>query len=358
MKIAFATISALLILSTLLPLSRSQHWSVRIFDFGKLQFFWLQLLALVVFWNVPESSGEYALYLGLLLSAVYNAHVLVRYTPLFKKVVKKGDGPHSKLVTLVSANVLQFNTEYQRFISLIREVQPDIFLTMESNEDWDTALKELDREYPHFRKIPQENTYGMHLYSKIPLSFQTHHYMADDLPSIEAVGEIDKGYRLRLFCLHPPPPSPTEEETSKERDGELLAVAKEIKETGGSTLVIGDFNNVAWSRASVLFRKMSETVDPRVGRGFSPTFHAKYPFARFPIDQVFHTPDIFVEELKTLPYFGSDHLALYLRFCIASSSEVEDEMIEELEEGEEEEAEELIEEGIEEEGDRDPVAEA
>lgn len=356
MTTAFQLISSFLILSTLVPLSSHQHWSVRVFDFAKLQFFYMQVLALAFFRNLPSTGLEWSLYALLFLCTLYNGAILVRYTPLYRVPPRESCPYKSDSLTMVSANVLQFNSEYGRFVELIQSVQPDLFLTMESNEDWDTALRALESEYPYCQKIPLENTYGMHLFSKIPLTFRTHYFVADDLPSIEAGGEASKGYRFRLFCVHPPPPSPTEEETSKERDGELLSVAKDIKEKGGTTLVVGDFNNVAWSRSSVLFRKLSETVDPRVGRGFTPTFHAKYPFARFPIDQIFHTPDIFVEELKTLPYFGSDHLALYLRFHINRNCDEQEEFVEELEEGEMEEVEEMIEEGIKEDGDRDEVA--
>ncbi|MCA9776042.1 MAG: endonuclease/exonuclease/phosphatase family protein [Candidatus Eremiobacteraeota bacterium] len=357
MNTAFHLLSGILILATLVPLSPSQHWSVRVFDFAKLQFFWLQVLTLILFVRFPSNNREWVVYGLLLLCALYNGSVLVRYTSLYRLPPGRKSFGKSESLVLVSANVLQFNTEYERFVELIKKVQPDLFLTMESNEDWDTAMRVLENDYPFFRKIPLENTYGMHLYSKFPLTFNTHYFVADDLPSIEAIGEASKGYRFRLFCVHPPPPSPTEEDTSKERDGELLSVAKDIKEKGGTNLVVGDFNNVAWSRSSVLFRKLSETIDPRIGRGFAATFHAKYPFARFPIDQIFHTPDIFVEELKTLPYFGSDHLALYLRFHINRFNEEQEELVEELEEGEMKEVEEMIEEGIEEEGNRDEVAE-
>lgn len=353
MTALYFTLAGILIAATVVPLSHSQHWTVRIFDFAKLQFFVLQVLVLLLFgarldWTTPVLLTQIALF----ASAVYNGSVLFRYTPFYP--LKAGEPPKgvSNSMTIVSANVLQFNTEYSRFIQLIRQVDPDMFLTMESNEDWDTAMIDLQSDYPHFHKVPLENTYGIHLYSKIPLSSQTHYFVADDLPSIEARVTCPGGYRFTVFCVHPPPPSPTEEETSKERDGELLSVAKRIKESGATTLVVGDFNNVAWSRSSTLFRKLSETIDPRIGRGFTPTFHSRYWFAQFPIDQVFHTPDIFVEELKALPDFGSDHLALYVRFHINRYNDEQEELVEEIEAEELEVVEEMIEEGIKEESTR------
>lgn len=179
---------------------------------------------------------------------------------------------------------------------------------MESDINWEKELKQFEKDYPFSVKIALNNTYGMHLFSKIEiLEHKIHFFVADDLPSIEAKMKTKDGYIFTFFGVHPPPPSPTEEKNSKERDGELLCVAKRIKKNASTCIVMGDFNNVAWAKSSILFRKTSETIDGRMGRGFISTFHAKYFFLRCPIDLIFHTSDIFIEKLKKLEYFGSDH---------------------------------------------------
>jgi hypothetical protein len=61
----------------------------------------------------------------------------------------------------------------------------------------------------------------MHLYSKLKITKHSiHYFVADDLPSIEAKITTADNFKFN-FAVHPPPPSPTEEENSKERDGEL-----------------------------------------------------------------------------------------------------------------------------------------
>ena len=90
-----------------------------------------------------------------------------------------------------------------------------------------------------------------------------------------------------------------------------------------------------------------------MGRGLISTFHAKYWLLRFPIDQMYHSADVLVEELKTLENFNSDHLPLYCKFHIDHFDATNEDEVEDLEQGEMEEVEEFIEEGKEEEGDRE-----
>ncbi len=281
---------------------------------------------------------------------------MIKYTKFYKIKKHQQTKNSSKKQHFISANVYQFNQDYNRFINLIKKYQPDVFLTMESNGDWEKALQILEKDYPYQHKVTLENTYGMHFYSKIEVSdAKTHYFVADDIPSIEAHLKTKDGYEFVFFGVHPPPPSPTEEETSKERDGDLLSVAKRVKDYTKPVIVVGDFNNVAWSRSSVLFRKTSHLIDPRVGYAFVSTFHAKYKLLRFPIDLMFHSEDIFIEQLKTLENFGSDHLPVYCEFFIDHHNDEQEEHVEAADAEEIAEAEEIIEEGKKEEGERDAV---
>src|SRR5690606_12105303 len=145
--------------------------------------------------------------------------------------------------------------------------KPDIFLTMETNSDWEHALCILDTEYPYRKKVALENRYGMHFYSKIKVvNCKVNYFMADDLPSIEANLITADNEKISFFGTQPPPPSPTEEDTSKERDGEIIMIGKKVEKYDDPVIVVGDFNNVAWSKSSKLFKKISGLIDPRVGR--------------------------------------------------------------------------------------------
>ena len=340
--------SAILILVNVFSLTRFTHWVFRIWDFGRLQILALQIPTFLIgFFMVDDRSTLFWTFQGaLLLFMIHNLIILIPFTPIYKRSSPPFNRKGLTSVSILSVNVYQFNKEHELLINLVKEVNPDIILTMESNGDWDKALSVLEADYPNFLKLPFENTYGMHFYTRLEvLSMKANFFIEDDLPSVEVEVISEDNRRFTFFGVHPPPPSPTEEEDSKERDAELLAVAKRVKEVNGPVIVVGDFNNVAWARSSVLFRKTSELIDPRVGRGLVSTYHAKYKLFRFPIDLFFHSTDIYVEEFKTLPPIDSDHLPLFCSFYIGEKSAKQEKEKETLDKGEGREVEEVIEEG-------------
>lgn len=358
MLLSFYIFSYLLITANILPVVNHQHWFFRVWEFGRLQILILQIITLVIGIVFIEEKSTFFLVTALITLGfiINNIIILIPYTTVYFRKDLNNITKKSKTVSIISVNVYQFNEKYEELIKLVRDVKPDILLTLESNQAWEDALVEIEVEYPTFKKVPLENTYGIHFYTKLPLkSVKTNYFVAKDLPSIEASLTTEDGISFTFFGVHPPPPSPTEETTSKERDGELLSIGKKVRETEGPVIVVGDFNSVAWGKSSLLFRKTSQLIDSRIGRGFVSTYHANYRLLRFPIDLFFHSTDIFIDEFKTLRNIGSDHLPLYSKFFINQNERIQEEELETLEKGEKKEVEKMIEDGIEEKSDRPKV---
>lgn len=231
MLLPYYLLSALLITVSALPLITHQHWMFRVWEFGKLQVMVLQLLTLALgILFVEDKSllfwGTVLIHSGLIIN---NVIILIPYTIAYKKNTTKNITKHSKIISIISVNVYQFNEQYGELIKLVKEVKPDILLTMESNQAWEDAMREIEVEYPNFKKVPLENTYGIHFYTKLPTNFiKANYFIADDLPSIEASLVFENGKSFTFFGIHPPPPSPTEEDNSRERDGELLSLGKKF----------------------------------------------------------------------------------------------------------------------------------
>jgi endonuclease/exonuclease/phosphatase (EEP) superfamily protein YafD len=353
MVIGILIFSSLLILLSVLPFIQNQHWVFRVAEFIKLQLLFLQLVTFTItIYFINENQLLWYIQAIQLVLIVYHIYILLRYTKFWKTSKFEKTKNASDVIKVISCNIYQFNNEYQRFIDLIKKEQPDIFLTMESNSDWEQAMRVLEKDYPNQQKVTLENTYGMHFYTKLKVnSLKTHFFVADDLPSIEAELETKDGHKFVFFGAHPPPPSPTEEETSKERDGDLLSIAKKVRDYKLPVIVTGDFNNVAWAKSSILFKKTSGLIDARIGRGILATFHTKYWFFRVPLDLLFHSADVFIDKLFIHPSIGSDHFPIGCEFYIDKHSEEQEELIKDLEQGEMKEVNELIQEGKQEESD-------
>jgi len=305
-------LSVIFIISPFLPATELPHWFFRTADFVRLQSIAIQLVLLIALLFLHSEMSVFVgiVLLGLLAAMVYQIVKVFKYSSLYPR--KKPNFPSNGSVSLLAANVLQDNTEYESFLDLIKKYDPDLVLTMESDDKWEKGLSEIEKRYKYTVKAPNNEYYGMHLYSKKELKNSKIEYLIEEnVPSIHFEYEINDESSVFFECLHPAPPSPTENETSEERDAELMVTAKKIRERNEPTVVCGDMNDVVWSRVTRMFKKMTNMIDPRIGRGFFSTYHAGYRFMRFPLDHLFHTKNLFVGRMERTKNFGSDHFGMY-----------------------------------------------
>lgn len=312
LMIAIYIVSIVFIITPFLPATELTHWFFRTADFVRLQSIAIELILLTLFFIFEHEYHwfQYLLIVGLLGAMVYQLTKVIPYTKLHKRLDTPSD--NDGMVSILAVNVLQTNTQFEILIQIIKEYNPDLVLTMESNKDWENALTDLEEIYPFSIKIPMESLYGMHLYSKNELkNVSTQFQVEDDIPSIYFDYSINDKVTIFFACLHPAPPSPTENDTSKEQDAELMLTGEHIRDLDQPCVVCGDMNDVVWSRTTRLFKKMTEMIDPRVGRGFFATYHAGFRLMRFPLDHLFITKDLYVGKMERTQHFGSDHFGVY-----------------------------------------------
>ncbi|GHA83710.1 endonuclease/exonuclease/phosphatase family protein [Modicisalibacter luteus] len=318
LDIGLGILAAALLAATLVPFLHIRYWWVRGFDFPRLQ---LAALAAVVgaaqwlwgsadwrWWSIAACAA---------VAFIQAAHILP-WTPLWPKSVRTAtSNKEMQYLTLMVSNVLTPNRNAQGLLEQIHEHQPEIVLTLESDAWWGEQLEaSLGEEWPYSVRIPLDNLYGMHLYSRIPLEeTEVKWLIQSDIPSIHTWLRMPCGAQIRFHALHPRPPAPSESEQSLWRDAELLLVGKDIHRHEQPTLLAGDLNDVAWSRTTRRFCRVSGMLDPRRGRGMFSTFHASYPLIRWPLDHIFISEHFTLVNMQRLKNFGSDHFPIIATLC-------------------------------------------
>lgn len=310
MEIILQVLAGFVIFATFWAMIPRFEWWIRVADFPRNQFIFLGFVSLIgLTWIGNYHSFGQRFLLGMLVVAlIFQLKMVLPYTFLWKKQVQTASHrPDAYRITLMVSNVLTPNENKQALIDLVTEHQPDILLTLESDAAWQSALSVIEADYPYNVKVPLDNLYGMHLYSRLELiNPEVKFLVIDDIPSIHTQVKLQSGQHVWLYCLHPMPPSPTEADKSITRDAELLMMGRQINPQH-KVIVAGDLNDVAWSHTTRMFQRISGLLDPRIGRKFINTFHADYPFLRWALDHVFHSNYFTFVDMKRLPSIGSDH---------------------------------------------------
>lgn len=303
-----------LVLATWAPLLRVHNRWIRMLEFPSLQLaFWCLVNLGLTGLGAGRQSPRIGWAFLFVVSFLRHAAKLFPFTRLKSVETESApdDAAPSDAVSLLISNVLMSNRNSAGLLDLVERENPDLVLLIEPDRWWAEQTSGLEETYPWHVKVPQSNTYGMILYSRLPLrETRVDRRLHEEVPSLQALVEMPSGKTFRLFGVHPRPPA---EEHTTVRDAELYLIGSETSRSGLPCLVAGDLNDVAWSRTTRLFQKVSGTLDPRVGRGFYNTFHAKLPLLRYSLDHVFHTREFRLVDLRRLEGFGSDHFPIFIR---------------------------------------------
>ncbi|NEU08895.1 endonuclease/exonuclease/phosphatase family protein [Flavihumibacter sp. R14] len=316
MKTFIFCLGYLLILISLLPLIRQDYWFFRVFEYPRLQKLALNAVLIIGFVSLyrPDTGHEMVFTVILALNLCYLVYQVFPFTTLApKQVIKAIKHNPERSLDLFIGNVFQYNREAKAYLASIKKVDPDMIMLVETDSWWAEQATIFENDYPYRLLVPLENTYGMLLYSKLELvDAEVKFLVDDDIPSIHTCIKLRSGDLIRFHGLHPTPPVPGENPRSTERDKEILLVAKAAKKSELPVIVAGDLNDVAWSYTTLLFTKISGLIDPRRGRGFFNTFHAKHRFMRFPLDHIFCSTAFTLLDIRRMPNCGSDHFPMYI----------------------------------------------
>ena len=327
MKNVLIALALLLVTATALPLLRLDQWWIRVFDFPRAQITiaGIVLVALYLyFWNTKRAYESVVLAL-LVLAVGYQVVKMVPYTVLMPKQVLAAESNSDGVnLSVLVANVLMRNRESEAFLDIVREYDPDVILTVETDEWWEEALRALDEDYPHTLKEPLDNAFGMLVHSRLEIiDPEIRFILKGSIPSMHMQVVLPSDDRVSMHFVHPEPPNPKYATETTARDAELLIVGREAEKRDEPTIVAGDFNDVAWSYTTKLFQKASGLLDPRIGRGTFNTFNANNLLLRWPLDHVFHSDHFRLVRMETGPAWGSDHFPIFIELSLEPGAEAE-----------------------------------
>lgn len=246
---------------------------------------------------------------------VHAPGVVVLYVP--SSVVSIGDTAPN--LTLLVANILSDNTNYEEVLSYIREREPDVILIQEVSPEWMEALRPLlEEQYPHALFDARFDNFGMAVLSRLstehieridPLGFE--------IPIMETLFKIN-GREVSVLNYHTLPP--VSREYIEKRNRQLAYIGDYVAQNEDLVIVSGDMNVTPWSPVYRDALADADLVNTRQGFGVMPTWPARgLMIPVVPIDHCLVSPEIVVTHMERGPRWGSDHRALWVELYIPES---------------------------------------
>lgn len=319
MVVIWYLLTGLSVTGTFLPLLSYDYWLVRSQEYLKYYYLISNIILLIAGPFLISFSPIFYMAVALLcLGIVHCNRKITPYTPLATKTIEIVDRDEKKQVLkLLIFNVFQESEAYGKLIELIEGYSPDIVSLFETNQEWAENLRPLKETYKYGVEKILENTYGTILLSKIPLiTSDINHFVDEKIPSTEVVIDINDS-RLRLLGLHPEPPIVGESQFATKKNKEFQKVYRYLFGISKEEHLIlhGDLNDVAWGKYPRMIKRKLNLRDPRIGRGFYPTFPTYFPL-KIPLDHLYLSPKIDLVDFKLLKDIGSDHYPVYAEIQI------------------------------------------
>ncbi|MCT2559648.1 endonuclease/exonuclease/phosphatase family protein [Tsuneonella sp. YG55] len=312
------TIAVVMLISSLVSLIPSDAWFIRTLDLVREPLIFASVF-LVVLSLFAESRARAVAIACLALTIGINAWRVWPYWPIAREQIalednRPGAGPGC--FSAMSVNVKVENDDHDRIAAQIARYDPDLLLLVETDRRWIEALEPVLSTYPAVQRHPQPEAFGMVFATRLPvLKANIVENTYRDTPTLYATVQPQGANPIEFIGLHPKPPLPGW--NTELRDENIVRAGIQTPDRLPDAFVMGDFNDVPWSRTTTKFRQTGAWQDPRIGRGTFPTFPADFLLLGWPLDQFMVKGRLKVAAFEVLPDNGSDHRALFARLCAA-----------------------------------------
>lgn len=288
-----------------LPYLQPLYWFL---EWGQVLTPYVPLFICVAFFFIKKTKLEQGL-LGFFL--ILSTGRLLDYSNIKKESVYDRTSVNDQnSFCLISANLLTQNKSPERAVKEIQDFicsdRPNVLVAIEVNKKWvDVHLKEIEDKLPLVSSKPQENNFGMAVYSN--LQFEEFEWInlgsKTDFPAFHAF--LPKGAKvLSLYGVHIMPPLSAEKsDTGKENRKKFFEIFD--GDRSKSKIVAGDFNATPGSWALGEFEQRKLRI---ASNGHFISFTWKLPMMPWAwFDHILLSEDLSVARVETSKEFGSDH---------------------------------------------------
>ena len=229
--------------------------------------------------------------------------------------------PDAPQLHVVSANLLMVHPDPLPLAQALLARDADVLLLQEVSGRWVAALEEsgLLAAYPHQLVLPQEDSFGIALLSRVPLRAVGEGDLLG-VPYTHAVLQLGET-TVTLLNIHTLPPRTGAYFERWQAQLDLLAELSRAQT--GAVALIGDLNTTQHGRAYRRLLRASglHAAHPECGRGSAVTFpNGVFPLPPIRLDHALLSPALACVSLTEIPRTGSDHSALDMVLALRTPS--------------------------------------
>ncbi len=314
---ALLLLAILLLIAALVSLVPSDQWFIRTLDLVREPMSYAAAILLIAA-LLTGGARRWATVSMLALVILINVWRIWPYSFLAEHQLTLSDGnpagAEGRCFTAMSANVKVKNEDYGGVLTQIRRYDPDVLFLMETDAQWVAQLAPVLSTYNHVDRHPQPKGFGLVFATRLPvLKARIVENTYRDTPTLYATLQPRGARPVEFIGLHPKPPLP--QWNTEQRDENIVNAGVQTPDRLPDAFVMGDFNDVPWSRTTSKFRSIGDWRDPRIGRGTYPTFPADELWVGWPLDQLMVKGNLELRSFEVLPQDGSDHRAMFAHLC-------------------------------------------
>jgi endonuclease/exonuclease/phosphatase (EEP) superfamily protein YafD len=238
-------------------------------------------------------------------------------------------GFHQRPVAAKSYRLLHLNLRYdnsqpERVLAMLRELQPDFVLLNEVSDMWVDRLREMLNLYPYQWRCGRGiRIGGTAILSRQPFSSGRMTECAGN--GSLAIAQVElRGRPVDLAALHLGWPWP------HGQSRQITRLSPELGSLGADAILAGDLNAAPWSRTA---RRVAAAGALTPMQSAGPTWLFRWlpaswrPWIGLPIDHAFAKGDVVLYSGKALDAVGSDHLPILIEFGIDAQPDAPSEQI-------------------------------